>query len=65
MSEATNNLAGRRVRLVRTTDVWTKLRLGDEGTVAFIDDIGTLHVDWDSGECLGLVPGEDRWTVLS
>ena len=29
-----------------------------------IDDIGTFHVNWDSGSTLGLVIGEDRFTVL-
>lgn len=31
------------------------------GTVAVIDDIGTVHVDWDNGSGLGLVYGEDKF----
>ena len=27
-----------------------------------VDDVGTVHVRWDNGSTLGLVPGEDRWT---
>jgi Domain of unknown function (DUF4314) len=30
-----------------------------------IDDNGTVHVKWDSGSILGLVPGEDEWDVLT
>jgi hypothetical protein len=29
-----------------------------------IDDAGTVHVNWDCGSRLGLVPGEDSWVIL-
>ena len=58
-------LEGQRVRLVRTSDPYTRLQLGEEGTVQFVDDLGTLHVKWDSGSSLGLVPGEDSWTTIT
>ena len=60
----TTNLRNRRVRLISTTDPYTTLRTGDEGTVVFIDDLGTVHVKWDNGSSLGLVLGEDRWALL-
>jgi len=56
---------GQRVRLVETNDSYTDLERGDEGVVNFIDDIGTIHVKWDRGNYLGLVPGEDRFVILS
>jgi hypothetical protein len=52
---------GGRVRLVRCTDPYTRLEPGSERAVSIIDALGTVHVDWDSGSKLGLVPGEDRW----
>ena len=55
---------GDRVRLVRTGDPYTALICGDLGTVRRIDSFGTIHVDWDSGSKLGLVPGEDSWVIL-
>lgn len=58
------NLEGRRVRLIATTDPFTHITPGDEGTIMFIDDIGTVHVNWDNGSTLGLVPGEDTWESL-
>jgi len=54
----------RRIRLVRCTDEWTRLAPGTEGTVTHVDDLGTLHTAWDTGEHLGLVPGEDEWVEL-
>ena len=46
---------GDRVRLVSTSDRYTELGTGD---------LGTVHVKWDSGSALGLVPGEDSWVIL-
>lgn len=58
-------LVGKRVRLQYTNDPYTTLRSGDEGTVSFVDDFGTLHVRWDSGSGLGLIASEgDRWVVI-
>lgn len=37
---------------------------GTEGVVESIDDLGTIHVRWDNGSHLGLVPRVDRWTVI-
>jgi hypothetical protein len=32
---------------------------GTEGTVDCVDDTGTIHVAWDTGNHLGIVYGED------
>lgn len=61
----TTNLIGRRVRLNSTTDPYTNLRRGDEGTVVLVDDWGTVHVKWDNGSSLGLVPREDSWEYVA
>jgi len=55
---------GDRVRLIKTTDPYTDLPSGEIGTVTFIDSFGTLHIDWDCGSRLGLVPDEDVWEIL-
>ena len=51
---------GTRVMLIRMSDPYTNLRLGDRGTVTLVDDIGTIHVNWDCGSSLGVVFGEDE-----
>ena len=51
---------GARVMLIRMSDPYTNLRLGDRGTVMLVDDIGTIHVNWDCGSSLGVVFGEDE-----
>ena len=35
------------------------------GTVTSVDDIGTIHVNWETGSSLGVVYGEDRVSVIS
>ena len=51
--------AGTRVALVSMNDPYTKLQAGDEGAVIAVDDIGTIHIQWDSGSTLGAVYGGD------
>ncbi len=55
---------GDRVVLVNTTEPYTELQPGAVGTVTHTDDAGTVHVDWDTGATLGLVPGVDSWRAL-
>ena len=59
-----DKLKGKRIELISTTDTYTDLKPGDRGTVDFVDDMGTIHVIWDNGSHLGLVPGEDQYKVL-
>ena len=55
---------GRRIRLVSTTDEYTTLKPGDEGTVDFVDDTGTVFVKWDNGSSLGMVYRIDQWDFV-
>ena len=50
---------GTRVILVKMDDPYTRLKPGEKGTVTGVDDIGTIHVNWDSGSSLGVAFGED------
>lgn len=52
--------AGCRVELVRLDDPYSKLTLGERGTVETVDDTSTVFVKWDCGSSLGIVYGVDR-----
>ena len=56
-------MAGMRVKLLSMEDPQAPAP-GTEGTVQYIDDMGTIHVAWDTGCSLGLVPGVDEWKIL-
>jgi hypothetical protein len=61
---------GDRVRLVHTSDYMTKLQAGALGTVRkyrenVMDEYDQLHVDWDDGSGLSLIPESgDRWEIV-
>ena len=54
---------GARVVLVRMDDVQAP-PVGTKGTVVFVDDTATIHVEWDNGSTLGVVYGEDSCRKL-
>lgn len=53
-----------RVELVSCSDSYTTVTPGTQGTVMLVDSLGTVHVKWDTGQVLGLIPDEDSWRVL-
>lgn len=62
-------LEGRRIRLTHTTDVYTKLKKGDLGTIKWerLDDLwgdDIVSVNWDSGSTLSLIRGRDAFVIL-
>lgn len=52
--------AGCRVELIELNDDYASLSPGMQGTVAFVDSVGTIFVDWDCGSGLGVIYGVDR-----
>ena len=55
---------GTRIRLNSMEDPYAPIVPGTEGVVDFVDDIGTIHMKWDNGRSLEIVPGEDSFSVL-
>ena len=41
-----------------------KEKNGVTGTVAYVDDMGTLHMKWDNGRSLGICPDADSFEVI-
>ncbi len=36
---------------------------GTKGVIQFTDDIGQIHVDWEDGRSIALIPGKDEYTI--
>ena len=56
---------GTRVMLLSMEDPWAPVHPGTRGTVEVVDDIGQIHMKWDNGRSLALVPGEDSFRKLT
>lgn len=38
---------------------------GTQGTVTHVDDFGDLHMKWDNGSTIALLPDKDEFKVIS
>ena len=55
---------GTMVELISMEDPYAPVEGGTKGRVTHVDDIGTIHVDWETGSTLGLICGVDRFKVI-
>ncbi len=55
---------GTRVRLDEMDDRHAP-PVGTEGTVLCVDDIGSIHVEWDNGSMLAVVFGKDSCSIIN
>ena len=53
---------GTKIKLIRMEDVQAPPS-GTIGTVTCVDDIGTIHMKWNNGSSLGLVP-DDKFVIV-
>ena len=55
---------GTRIMLEYMEDNWAVPR-GTRGSVTQVDDAGTIHMKWDNGRSLGIVPQVDQFRKLT
>jgi hypothetical protein len=56
--------AGTKIRLIFMADEAYPVPPGTIGEVTHVDDIGNVHVRWQNGSSLALIPEADRFCVL-
>ena len=56
---------GTRILLNSMSDPFAPVPSGTRGTVKVVDDIGQLHMSWDNGRSLAVIPGEDSFRKLT
>ena len=56
---------GTRIQLDYMGDDPRPIPPGTKGTVKVVDDIGTVHCNFDNGRYLGLIPGEDSFHAIT
>lgn len=56
---------GTRIVLLGTSETMQPVPIGMRGTVTFIDDQSQLHMKWDNGRTLAVIPGEDSFRKLT
>lgn len=51
---------GTRVELIEMNDPYRNMPPGLKGTVLYVDDAGSIHVNWENGSSLAALHGFDR-----
>ena len=54
---------GTRIELIYMEDTQA-VPSGTKGTVACVDDMGTIHMKWDNGRTLGIIPEVDDFKKI-
>lgn len=57
--------SGCRIKCLNMNDPYHAVPSGTMGTVNYVDDAGTIHMNWDNGQSLGLIPGEDSFQRIN
>lgn len=52
-----------RIQLINMDDAQS-IPGGTVGTVYYVDDIGQLHMKWDNGRSLALIPNVDQFVIV-
>jgi len=54
---------GMRIKLISMVDDPNPIPSGTEGTITLIDGANIIHVNWDNGRRLGVIPGVDEYVL--
>lgn len=55
---------GTKIKLLQDMDDIQPIKAGEIGIVEYIDDEGSLHMSWDNGSSLAIIPEIDKFEVI-
>lgn len=55
---------GTKIQCIQMNDPYHPIAPDSIGIVDYVDDVGTIHMSWENGSSLGLIPGEDCFTII-
>ena len=65
LNKRTKNLTNEEIQNIKEKyDNTNPVPKGTKGIVDFVDDIGTIHMKWETGSSLGLIVGVDEFKVI-
>jgi len=53
---------GKRIRIIEMKG--EDFVMGTEGTITYVDDMCNIHVEWDNGSTLSVIPDEDQYEIF-
>lgn len=62
IDEMRRKYIGKQITLIRMNDPYP-VPDGTKGIVTHIDDEAQIHVKWDTGSTLAVIPDEDEYTI--
>lgn len=57
-------LEGKRLKLIKMNDDPRPVEPNSIGTIFHVDSLGTLHVKWDDGRYIGVIPNIDEYEIF-
>lgn len=55
---------GTKIKCISMNDPYHPVPPNTVGTVEFVDDANQIHMNWENGSTLALIPEEDKFEVL-
>lgn len=55
---------GTTIKLIEMINDPAPVPSGTIGTVTDVDDAGSIHVEWENGRTLAVIPGTDKFTKI-
>ena len=55
---------GSKIKIISMGEDINPIESGTVGVIKAIDDIGTLHCEFENGRSLGVIVGEDRFEII-